>query len=263
MAELCTSALKLKISSSIWWKLNLCGRSPGEVLRMTSNGDDRMGEACEQALHLGDIVKSGGARGTREETRKEERRRLGPRRSRVLARLASLAQIVKSGHARGDASALASLFARPNRRFWSQATMGTKISRKNKFACTLFAELHGRDTRASPQIVLKTRKIPYLNLTTQKILAKFFYPPKNPGIKNLNPPKVLRSSPSHEIRSTPRGVDHQFIQVHYYFPELICWAPGAKGGGGRGLRAAGAEGGELGQYLGIGEPLRVWNPDPV
>ena len=36
--------------------------------------------ACEQALHLGDIVKSRRARGTREETR-------------VLSRLASLAQI--------------------------------------------------------------------------------------------------------------------------------------------------------------------------
>ena len=36
--------------------------------------------ACEQALHLGDIVKSRRARGTREETR-------------LLSRLASLAQI--------------------------------------------------------------------------------------------------------------------------------------------------------------------------
>ena len=41
--------------------------------------------------------------------------------------------------------------------------MGTKISRKNKFGCTLFAELHGRDTQAPPQIVLKTPQIPYLN----------------------------------------------------------------------------------------------------
>ena len=51
--------------------------------------------ACEQALHLGDIVKSTRARGTRDETRL--RLRGAPRgfaaRSRVRARLASLAQI--------------------------------------------------------------------------------------------------------------------------------------------------------------------------
>ena len=44
--------------------------------------------AWEQALHLGDIVKSTRARGTREETRQR-----GAARSRVLAQLPSLAQI--------------------------------------------------------------------------------------------------------------------------------------------------------------------------
>ena len=55
--------------------------------------------ACEQALHLGDIVKSTRARGTREETRL---RGAAPRgfaaRSRVRARLASLAQIGELAH---------------------------------------------------------------------------------------------------------------------------------------------------------------------
>ena len=51
------------------------------------DGDDRIGVACEQALHLGDIVKSGRARGTREETPRPSQLR------RSLARFASLAQI--------------------------------------------------------------------------------------------------------------------------------------------------------------------------
>ena len=54
--------------------------------------------ACEQALHLGDIVKSTRARGTREETRL---RSAAPRRSLARSRAAR--------------------FARPNRRVCSQA----------------------------------------------------------------------------------------------------------------------------------------------
>ena len=47
-------------------------------------------------------------------------------------------------------------------------------------------------------------------LNTQKILARFSYP-KNPKIENFNPhppfpPKILRSSPSPEIRSTASEV---------------------------------------------------------
>ena len=38
----------------------------------------------------------------------------------------------------------------------------------------------------------------------KKILAKFSYP-KNPGIENFKPKKILGSSPSLEIPSTPRG----------------------------------------------------------
>ena len=53
--------------------------------------------ACQQALHLGDIVKSTRARGTREETRLRGVLSPDPRgfaaRSRVLVRLVSLAQI--------------------------------------------------------------------------------------------------------------------------------------------------------------------------
>ena len=45
------------------------------------------------------------------------------------------------------------------------------------------------------QIVLNTQKNPYLNQATpEKMLAKFSYPKK-----------LLRSSPSLEIWSTPRG----------------------------------------------------------
>ena len=72
-----------------------------------------------------------------------------------------------------------------------------------------------------------------LKLNHPKNTCQIFLPPKNPGIKNLNAQKIPRSSPSLEIQSTPRGVDHQFIQVNYYSPELRCWAPGTGGRGGR------------------------------
>ena len=70
---------------------------------------------------------------------------------------------------------------------------------KNKFGRTLFAELRGRDTRALPRIFrlfLIPPKNPYSNQATQK----------NTGIKNFKPKKILRSSPSLEIRSTPPGI---------------------------------------------------------
>ena len=65
--------------------------------------------ACEQALYLAGIVKSGRARGTREETRRQGRGRerpLGPSRLRH--------SLVRSPAAR---------FARPNRRACSQVTV--------------------------------------------------------------------------------------------------------------------------------------------
>ena len=71
-----------------------------------------MNVACEQALHLGDIVKSIRARGTREETRLREaeagKRKAfaGPSRLR-----------------RSLARSRAARFARPNRRACSQAKM--------------------------------------------------------------------------------------------------------------------------------------------
>ena len=49
--------------------------------------------ACEQALPLGDIVKSRRTRGTREETRKRETGNGTSRLRRSLSRLASLARI--------------------------------------------------------------------------------------------------------------------------------------------------------------------------
>ena len=52
--------------------------------RLRRDDTVKEGLACEQALHLGDVVKSRRARGTREETRE-----------RVLARLALPAQTGK------------------------------------------------------------------------------------------------------------------------------------------------------------------------
>ena len=58
-------------------------------------------------------------------------------------------------------------------------------------------------TTTNLQIVLNTPKTPYLNQATpQKILAKFSYPKKSRNRK-FQPQKILRSSPSLEIRNIP------------------------------------------------------------
>ena len=57
------------------------------------------------------------------------------------------------------------------------------------------------------QIVLNTQKNLYLNQATQKKYLPNFPTQKHPGMENFNPPppkkKILRLSPSLEIRSTP------------------------------------------------------------
>ena len=53
------------------------------------------------------------------------------------------------------------------------------------------------------RIVLNTPKNPYLNQATPKKYSPNFPTQKNPGIKNFKHQKLLRSSPSLEIRSTP------------------------------------------------------------
>ena len=56
------------------------------------------------------------------------------------------------------------------------------------------------------QIILRTQKNPYLNQATQKIPAKIFLPKKIPKSKFSNPKKILQTSLSLEIRSTPLGL---------------------------------------------------------
>ena len=56
------------------------------------------------------------------------------------------------------------------------------------------------------QIILSTQKNPYLNQATQKIPAKIFLPKKIPKSKFSNPKKILQTSLSVEIRSTPLGL---------------------------------------------------------
>ena len=53
------------------------------------------------------------------------------------------------------------------------------------------------------QIVLNTRKNLHLNQATQKNTCQNFPPQKIPELENFEPPKILRSSLSLEIRSTP------------------------------------------------------------
>ena len=58
-------------------------------------------------------------------------------------------------------------------------------------------------TMTNFQIVLDTPKNPYLNQANQKNTGQNFPTPKNPETENLKPPKILRSSLSLEIQSTP------------------------------------------------------------
>ena len=58
-------------------------------------------------------------------------------------------------------------------------------------------------TMTNLQIVLDTPKNPYLNQANQKNTCQNFPTPKNPETENLKPPKILRSSLSLEIQSTP------------------------------------------------------------
>ena len=70
-----------------------------------------------------------------------------------------------------------------------------KVYRKqNKFDCTLFAELRDRDTRALPRI-FRLFWIP------KESLLKTSHPKKY--LPNFPTQKILRSSPSLEIQSTP------------------------------------------------------------
>ena len=63
---------------------------------------------------------------------------------------------------------------------------------KNKFGCTLFAELRWpgyAGTTTNLQIVLNTQKNPYLNQATQKNTCQIFLPKKIPESKISNPKK--------------------------------------------------------------------------
>ena len=51
---------------------------------------------------------------------------------------------------------------------------------------------------------------PYLNQATQKNTCQIFLP-KTPGIENFKPKKILQSSMSLEIRSTPLGIVHRIL----------------------------------------------------
>ena len=65
-------------------------------------------------------------------------------------------------------------------------------------------------TMTNLQIVLDTPKNPYLNQANPKNTCQNFPTPKNPETENLKPQKILRSSLSLEIQSTPPppGLSH-------------------------------------------------------
>ena len=58
-------------------------------------------------------------------------------------------------------------------------------------------------TAPNRQIVLNTQKNPFLNQANQKNTCQILLPKKIPESKISNPKKILRSSPSLKIRSSP------------------------------------------------------------
>ena len=81
-----------------------------------------------------------------------------------------------------------------------------KVYRKqNKFDCTSFAELRDRDTRALPRNfrLFWIPKESLLKWSHPKKYLPNFPTQKNPGLENFKRQKILQSSPSLEIQSTP------------------------------------------------------------
>jgi len=97
---------------------------------------------------------------------------------------------------------------------------------KNKFGCTLFAELCGRDMRALPQIfrLFWIPKKSLLKSSDPKNTCQIFLPKKILESKISNPKKILRSSPSLEIWSTPPlGLALILLTPYMYFRSY--WNP--------------------------------------
>ena len=93
---------------------------------------------------------------------------------------------------------------------WGQKLKPPKKTEKNpmpNFQAIKFPEsikINTDITITNLQIVLNTtQKNPYLTQAAQKILAKVFLAPKIPEIKYFKSQKLLQSSQSLEIRSTP------------------------------------------------------------
>jgi len=77
---------------------------------------------------------------------------------------------------------------------------------KNKFGCTLFAEVYAAGIRGhchESSDCFEYLKKSLLKSSHPKKYLPGFPTQKNPGIENFKPKKILRSSPSLEIRSTP------------------------------------------------------------
>ena len=98
---------------------------------------------------------------------------------------------------------------------WSQKSRPKKISRassktqKNPRLFVLYSQNYA--ARALP-ILLNTPKKSPLKSSYQKKYLPNFCTQKNPGIENLKPKKIVRSSPSLEIPSTPPGGEAYFIR---------------------------------------------------
>ena len=101
--------------------------------------------------------------------------------------------------------------------------------------CTLFADLHARDTQALPRN-LRLFWIPEKSLLKSSVpplprqrKVRNLPTPKNPKIKNFKPIQIPRSSPSPEVRSTPSLWDrntptwiqycllHNVLYFHIFF----------------------------------------------
>ena len=100
-----------------------------------------------------------------------------------------------------------------------------KIRPKNDITrCTLFADLHARDTQALPrnfrlfclpeQSLLKSSVPPSPRPPPRQRNMRNLPTPKNPKVKNFEPIQIPRSSLSPEIRSTPSLLGQKYTDLN-------------------------------------------------
>ena len=102
---------------------------------------------------------------------------------------------------------------------------------KNKFGCTLFTELRGRDMRALPRIfrLFEYPKQSLLKSSHPKKYLPNFPTQKNPGVENFRPPKKSFDHPRHLNSRVPplgSGIQGGGVNVWKHSGIEVCSAVG-------------------------------------